>query len=142
MSLVMGVCDHVHVLDFGQMIASGPPEAVRRDPRVLDAYLGTAEPVSVASPPRSSSASMRPRYGPIEVLHGVDLVVPRATVVALLGPNGGGKSTTLRVIAGQLAATERRRAAWPAGGSTAPPPTSSPGAACASSRRARASSRT
>jgi branched-chain amino acid transport system ATP-binding protein len=44
-------------------------------------------------------------YGAIEVLRGVDLEVPFGTVVALLGPNGGGKSTTLRVIAGQLAAT-------------------------------------
>jgi branched-chain amino acid transport system ATP-binding protein len=44
-------------------------------------------------------------YGQIEVLHGVDLVVPFGMVVALLGPNGGGKSTTLRVIAGQLAPT-------------------------------------
>lgn len=39
-------------------------------------------------------------YGPIEVLHGVDLAVPRGAVVALLGPNGGGKSTTLRVCCG------------------------------------------
>jgi len=42
-------------------------------------------------------------YGSIEVLRGVDLAVPFGKVVALLGPNGGGKSTTLRVIAGQLA---------------------------------------
>jgi branched-chain amino acid transport system ATP-binding protein len=49
--------------------------------------------------------SVRAAYGPIEVLHGIDLVLPRATVLALLGPNGGGKSTTLRVIAGQLPAT-------------------------------------
>jgi branched-chain amino acid transport system ATP-binding protein len=44
-------------------------------------------------------------YGSIEVLHGVDLVVPRGQVVALLGPNGGGKSTTLKVLAGLLPAT-------------------------------------
>ncbi|MDQ3610483.1 MAG: ABC transporter ATP-binding protein [Actinomycetota bacterium] len=42
-------------------------------------------------------------YGRIEVLHGVDLTVPRGSVVALLGPNGAGKTTTLKVIAGQLA---------------------------------------
>jgi len=48
---------------------------------------------------------VRAAYGPIDVLHGVDLVVPAGNVVALLGPNGGGKSTTLRVIAGQLPAT-------------------------------------
>jgi branched-chain amino acid transport system ATP-binding protein len=44
-------------------------------------------------------------YGSIDVLHGVDLAVPRGGVVALLGPNGGGKSTTLRVVAGQLPTT-------------------------------------
>ena len=42
-------------------------------------------------------------YGTIDVLRGVNLAVPYGSVVALLGPNGGGKSTTLRVIAGQLA---------------------------------------
>jgi branched-chain amino acid transport system ATP-binding protein len=44
-------------------------------------------------------------YGRIEVLHGVDLVVPRGEVVALLGPNGAGKSTTLLVATGQHPAT-------------------------------------
>ncbi|MEO5745904.1 MAG: ABC transporter ATP-binding protein [Terracoccus sp.] len=44
-------------------------------------------------------------YGGIEVLHGVDLVLPQGNVLALLGPNGGGKSTTLKVIAGLIAAT-------------------------------------
>jgi branched-chain amino acid transport system ATP-binding protein len=42
MSLVMGVCHRVHVLDFGRVVASGTPEAVQADPVVLDAYLGTA----------------------------------------------------------------------------------------------------
>jgi branched-chain amino acid transport system ATP-binding protein len=44
-------------------------------------------------------------YGRIEVLHGVDLVVPEGSVVALLGPNGVGKTTTLRAIAGLLPVT-------------------------------------
>jgi branched-chain amino acid transport system ATP-binding protein len=44
-------------------------------------------------------------YGPIEVLRGLDLAVPYGSLVALLGPNGGGKSTALRVIAGQLPTT-------------------------------------
>jgi branched-chain amino acid transport system ATP-binding protein len=42
-------------------------------------------------------------YGTITVLRDVDLAIPYGSLVALLGPNGGGKSTTLRVIAGQLA---------------------------------------
>ena len=44
-------------------------------------------------------------YGRIEVLHGVDLVVPEGSVVALLGPNGGGKTTTLKVASGQMLPT-------------------------------------
>lgn len=44
-------------------------------------------------------------YGRIEILHGVDLIVPSGTVFALLGPNGGGKSTTLRVVSGALSPT-------------------------------------
>ena len=42
MSLVMNVCDEVHVLDLGRMICSGPPDVIQRDERVLAAYLGTA----------------------------------------------------------------------------------------------------
>jgi branched-chain amino acid transport system ATP-binding protein len=49
-------------------------------------------------------AGVRAGYGSIEVLHGVDLVVPQGAVVALLGPNGGGKSTTLKVCAGLVTA--------------------------------------
>ena len=39
-------------------------------------------------------------YGAIEVLHGIDLTVPKGGLFAMLGPNGAGKSTLLRVIAG------------------------------------------
>jgi ABC-type branched-subunit amino acid transport system ATPase component/ABC-type branched-subunit amino acid transport system permease subunit len=52
-NLVLGLCDEIHVLDFGRLISSGPPEAVRRDAAVAAAYLGTtgtpAEPDRVAS---------------------------------------------------------------------------------------------
>ncbi|MGI8710100.1 MAG: ABC transporter ATP-binding protein [Acidimicrobiales bacterium] len=44
---------------------------------------------------------VRAAYGRIEVLHGVDLAVPRGQVVAVLGPNGAGKTTTLLVATGQ-----------------------------------------
>ena len=43
MSLVMGISDYVVVLDHGEVISRGTPEAVRNDPKVLAAYLGTEE---------------------------------------------------------------------------------------------------
>jgi ABC-type branched-subunit amino acid transport system ATPase component len=41
MGLVLDVCDRVYVLDFGRVIACGPPDEVRRDPAVITAYLGS-----------------------------------------------------------------------------------------------------
>ncbi|MGN6795839.1 MAG: ABC transporter ATP-binding protein [Streptosporangiaceae bacterium] len=43
MEFVMDLCHHIAVLDSGTVVATGPPSVVRNDPRVLDAYLGTAE---------------------------------------------------------------------------------------------------
>jgi branched-chain amino acid transport system ATP-binding protein len=40
LDLVMTVCEHIHVLDFGRLIASGTPDAIRNNKVVTDAYLG------------------------------------------------------------------------------------------------------
>ncbi len=129
MDLVMSVCDEIHVLDFGEVIASGAPAGIRANPRVQEAYLGYSEAVERDPPrpapgradpgdPRRAPVRRRPMsvpildvidlhaaYGRIEVLRGVNLTIPKGAVMALLGPNGGGKSTLVKVISGQKRAT-------------------------------------
>jgi branched-chain amino acid transport system ATP-binding protein len=55
--------------------------------------------------PAIELVDLRAGYGRIEILHGINLTVPTGTVYALLGPNGGGKSTTLKVVSGAIRPT-------------------------------------
>ena len=43
MRVVMNLCEHIHVLDFGSTIARGTPGEIQRNPRVVEAYLGKEE---------------------------------------------------------------------------------------------------
>ena len=64
---------------------------------------------------------LRAGYGVVEVLHGVDLDVPRGALTALLGPNGAGKTTLLSVVSGLLPA-RAGRISWDGVDVTTQPP--------------------
>jgi len=110
---VLSLSDRVTVLHQGRVIAEGAPAEVANDPAVMEAYLGRgrrARPVETVAAARSKIAeepllalkALHAGYGTSEILHDVELDVRPGEVVALLGRNGVGKTTTLRAIMGAL----------------------------------------
>ena len=63
MGLVMNICDQIIVLEFGKVIAAGPPDEVRRDPLVVKAYLGGAATPGVGE---ASPSTAKRRSGSYE----------------------------------------------------------------------------
>jgi ABC-type branched-subunit amino acid transport system ATPase component/ABC-type branched-subunit amino acid transport system permease subunit len=118
MEVVNELADHVTVLNFGRIIAEGPPEAIARNPAVIGAYLGEQqrEPPEaatvVAERDAGRDATTEPerallriedlsvRYGAAMALARVSLEVRDGEIVALIGANGAGKSTMLKTISG------------------------------------------
>jgi lipopolysaccharide export system ATP-binding protein len=64
--------------------------------------------VTAAAGPLLAARALRKRFGPREVLRGVDLEVRAGEVVGLLGPNGAGKTTAFRILMGFLPADDGR----------------------------------
>ncbi|HXY94981.1 MAG TPA: ATP-binding cassette domain-containing protein [Acidimicrobiia bacterium] len=117
--LVLRICDRVTVLDEGVHLATGPPEQIRHDPKVVAAYLGepagtrvprvrpepdaAAAPATAPAEPVVEVHGLWAGYGDLAAVRDLELTVAAGEVVALLGPNGAGKTTTLLTLAGELA---------------------------------------
>jgi branched-chain amino acid transport system ATP-binding protein len=107
MEVVFGLASRVVVLHQGKVIADDMPQQIREDRRVRDIYLGDASVAPIL--PRKEIETGAPLlrvehldagYGLAHVLHEVSFTVARGEIVALLGRNGMGKTTTLRSVAG------------------------------------------
>jgi branched-chain amino acid transport system permease protein len=119
---VTSVSDQIHVLHLGQLLASGTPQEVRRDPRVIDSYLGQSPeasledgaivaasrrtPTVVSHEPLLRVENIDSGYGDLRVLRGLSLDVIPGTIEVVLGRNGVGKTTLLKAIAGLLPVSE------------------------------------
>lgn len=113
MDVVNQLCNRVTVLDGGKMIAEGTPGEVKRNSKVIEAYLGEVrDSLQYSSTPFDKKDSiltienLHAGYGASEVLSGVSFQVGHGKVVALIGANGAGKTTTLRTISGILKPTQ------------------------------------
>ena len=101
MSLVMGICEGIAVLNFGRIIAKGTPDEIRNNPQVIEAYLGKKEAEPMAETMLKVD-NINVYYGNIHAVKDVSFEVHEGEIVTLIGANGAGKSTTLKTISGLL----------------------------------------
>ena len=110
MELVMGVSNHVVVLDAGTKIAEGPPAKVAADPAVLEAYLGAGEevtrararPIPAGDGPLLAARGLSAGYGAATIVRDARLEIAKGEFVAVLGANGAGKTTLMRALSGLI----------------------------------------
>jgi ABC-type branched-subunit amino acid transport system ATPase component/branched-subunit amino acid ABC-type transport system permease component len=84
---------------------SAPPATSTEPPKAAVSAAATRERAAIAIDGLLVVRNLHASYGPVEVLHGVDLSVAAGSITALLGANGAGKSSMCRAIAGLMTTT-------------------------------------
>lgn len=119
MDVVFAHADRIIVLARGRLISQGTSDEVRQDSKVQEVYFGsgaTFENETVVSDVHAKTATSTPDhagpllsvqslcawYGAAQILYDVNFEVKRGEVVALMGRNGAGKSTTMKALMGLL----------------------------------------
>jgi len=108
---VFAIADKITVMNEGKVLVEGDADTVRTHPEVQRVYIGGGKPHAAAREPGREAAgapilrveSINTFYGKSHILHDVSLEVRAKEVVALLGRNGAGKSSTLKSILGIVA---------------------------------------
>ena len=105
--LVLNICDHIHVLDSGEIIEVGPPAQIQQRQGAPRLYGHAGRSHSSACRCRGGRAvtllavdDITVRYGTLTALRGVTLKIDEGETLFVTGPNGAGKSTLLKAIAG------------------------------------------
>jgi ABC-type branched-subunit amino acid transport system ATPase component/ABC-type branched-subunit amino acid transport system permease subunit len=112
---VFAIADRVTVMNEGRILLEGDAETVRGDAEVQRVYIGggpahAAQPAREAAPgaPLLQLEGVNTFYGKSHILHDVSFQVHATEVLALLGRNGAGKSSTFKSIMGIAAPREGR----------------------------------
>ena len=115
LEVVFGFADRVAVMAAGRLIALDSPTAVQANPQVQSLYLTPTIKTTTTALASAAAGASKPQartclevhdlwagYGPAQVIRGLSLTVLSGEVVALMGRNGAGKSTTLKALMGML----------------------------------------
>ena len=106
MDVVFAFADRIIVLARGRLIADGNASAIRDNPQVREVYFGTGKTFAGAATMSEAMLTVERLsawYGAARILYDLTFEVGRGEVVALMGRNGAGKSTTMKTIMGLMA---------------------------------------